>query len=148
MWSRPVVQCIGRMSYISFTSYPTFHVRVLPKFIKQKIEEKRCSFAGRTKFGPFIGRRGPRKLCYLGLGAGRLILWDTSVTRVNGRFASDQPCYSSIYHLQLCSSDQVMTYHIHPKYLFFCFKSESFRKGIYWQELNYVYNCQNSPVHP
>ena len=64
-------------------------------------KRKRCSFAGGTKFSPFIARREPRKLFNLGLGGG-LILWDASVTRVNGRFASNQPSYSSIYIKYSC----------------------------------------------
>ena len=91
------MHCTGRMSNISFGRYPTFpHVS---KYSGKK--RKRCSFAGGTKFSPFIARREPRKLFNLGLG-GWLILWDASVTRVNGRFASNQPSYSSIYIKYSC----------------------------------------------
>ena len=91
------MHCTGRMSNISFGRYPPFpHVS---KYSGKK--RKRCSFAGGTKFSPFIARREPRKLFNLGLGGG-LILWDASVTRVNGRFASNQPSYSSIYIKYSC----------------------------------------------
>ena len=114
-------------------------------------EDDSCGFDGGTKFGPFVARKGPRKLCYLGFGAGELILWDTSVTRVNGRFASDQPCYSSIYHLQLCLSSLIRSNDdlSYPSKIFsFVLKVRVLRKVRYWQELNYVYNCQNILVHP
>ena len=91
------MHCTGRMSNISFGRYPPFpHVS---KYSGKK--RKRCSFAGGTKFSPFIARREPRKLFNLGLGGG-LILWDASVTRVNGRFASNQPSYSSFYIKYSC----------------------------------------------
>ena len=144
MWSRPVVQCIGRMSYISFSC----RIRPNPQPLSKIHDGEKCAVLLDQIWPIYREERASKVVLFRLRPAAGLILWDTSVTRVNGRFASDQPCYSSIYHLQLCSSDQVMTYHIHPKYLFFCFKSESFRKGRYWQELNYVYNCQNSPVHP
>ena len=85
MWSRPVpvllVQCIGRMSYISFSWDPT------PTSFQNSWRRKGCSF---DQIWSICHEERAWKVVLFRVQCGRVNpVGHSGVTGVNGRFASD-----------------------------------------------------------